>query len=144
MADTLLEIRNLKKSFGAVTATDNVSLAIERGELHSNALKACLRGHLQPLKESGADVLVLGCTHYVFLRELIAAEMGPSCTLVDTGAAVAAQLERQLAMADLLAPSDNAIVLPSVRIFTSGDVAVVGASLRALCGQMGAALIYAP
>ncbi len=64
MADTLLEIRNLKKSFGGVTATDNVSLAIERGELHAiigpngagkTTLIAQLSGDLAP--DSGKVML---------------------------------------------------------------------------------------
>jgi branched-chain amino acid transport system ATP-binding protein len=64
MADTLLEIRNLKKSFGGVTATDNVSLSIERGELHAiigpngagkTTLIAQLSGDLMP--DSGKVML---------------------------------------------------------------------------------------
>lgn len=111
---------------------------IERGDLDSAALKACLAAHLQPLKESGADVLVLGCTHYVFLRHLIQAQMGPECTLVDTGAAVAAQLERQLAAGGALALADSQASRPSVSFFSSGDLQQVRASLLALCPELGA------
>jgi branched-chain amino acid transport system ATP-binding protein len=35
MAEPLLDIRGLYKSFGGVTATDNVSLDIQQGELHA-------------------------------------------------------------------------------------------------------------
>jgi branched-chain amino acid transport system ATP-binding protein len=35
MADTLLDIRNLRKSYGALAVTDDVSLAVETGELHA-------------------------------------------------------------------------------------------------------------
>ena len=35
MTDTLLELKNLNKSFGGVLATDNVSLSIERGDIHA-------------------------------------------------------------------------------------------------------------
>lgn len=45
--------------------------------------------YLTPLKEAGVDTLVLGCTHYPLLREVIGNFMGPQVTLVDSGAAVA-------------------------------------------------------
>ena len=35
MADTLLRIKDLNKSFGGVIATDNVNLEVERGEIHA-------------------------------------------------------------------------------------------------------------
>jgi branched-chain amino acid transport system ATP-binding protein len=35
MADILLDIRNLRKSYGALAVTDDVSLAVETGELHA-------------------------------------------------------------------------------------------------------------
>lgn len=58
--------------------------------------------YLAPLKAEGVDTLVLGCTHYPLLREVIGSFMGPEVALVDSGAAVARQLcdylhENQLA-----------------------------------------------
>lgn len=35
MADPVLELRGLSRSFGALTATDNVSLTLRRGEIHA-------------------------------------------------------------------------------------------------------------
>lgn len=46
--------------------------------------------YLTPLRERGVDVLVLGCTHYPLLREVIANFMGEEVTLIDTGAVCAA------------------------------------------------------
>ncbi|GAA5159522.1 glutamate racemase [Viridibacterium curvum] len=69
---------------------------VERGELDTPATLALLRSYMQPLLDDGADVLVLGCTHYVFLREQVQGIAGPEVRLIDTGAAVAAQLERKL------------------------------------------------
>ncbi len=59
--------------------------------------------YLAPIKAQGVDTLVLGCTHYPLLREVIGAYMGPSVTLVDVGAACARDLAGELAGADLLA-----------------------------------------
>lgn len=71
--------------------------AVERGELDSPALHDLLAAHLAPLLAGGADVLVLGCTHYVFLREQIEAQLGPAVRVIDTGAAVALHVQRKLA-----------------------------------------------
>ena len=42
--------------------------------------------YLAPLKEAGVDTLVLGCTHYPLLQDVIAAQMGPQVRLVNAGA----------------------------------------------------------
>ena len=45
--------------------------------------------YLAGLKEDRVDTLVLGCTHYPLLREVIRGVMGPQVRLVDSGGAVA-------------------------------------------------------
>lgn len=45
--------------------------------------------YLAPVREAGVDTLVLGCTHYPLLAELIGRFMGENVTLVDTGAVCA-------------------------------------------------------
>ena len=62
--------------------------------------------YLRPLKEAGVDTLVLGCTHYPLLREVIAAYMGPGVRLVDSGAEVAHSIGQWLAEHDALAGED--------------------------------------
>ena len=42
------------------------------------------------------DTLVLGCTHYPFLRKAIRKLLGESITLIDTSEAVVRQLKRQM------------------------------------------------
>lgn len=76
---------------------------IETGDLHSDALRALLRGYVEPLLAAGCDTIILGCTHYPFLKPLLAQMLPPSITLIDTGAAVARQLQRLLAEQNLLA-----------------------------------------
>lgn len=75
---------------------------IETGDLGSPALRELLRGYVQPLLQGGCDTLILGCTHYPFLRPLLADMVPASVAIIDTGAAVARQLQRLLAMRDLL------------------------------------------
>jgi len=45
---------------------------------------------------------VLGCTHYPFVKHVIQDMVGDKITLIDTGAAVAKQLKRQLQEKGLL------------------------------------------
>lgn len=76
---------------------------IERGELDADSTKALLQTYVQPLLDAGADTLVLGCTHYPFVRHLIEELVGKDVVLVDTGAAVAKHLKHRLEDADILA-----------------------------------------
>jgi glutamate racemase len=78
---------------------------VERGELEAEATHHLVAGYIQPLLAEGADTIVLGCTHYPFLRPLIEAQLGSGITLIDTGEAVARQVQRRLQEAALLSPS---------------------------------------
>lgn len=63
--------------------------------------------YLQPMKEAGIDTLILGCTHYPLLEEVIGAFMGPDVTLVDAGAAGASAARSLLIERDALAPEGS-------------------------------------
>ena len=76
---------------------------IETGDLHSDALFTLLKGYIEPLLAAGCDTIILGCTHYPFLKPLLSQMLPPSISLIDTGAAVARQLQRLLTEQDLLA-----------------------------------------
>ncbi len=118
----------------AVVAQPGIGLveAVEQGELDTPATLARLRAHLEPLLAAGADTIVLGCTHYVFLRPAIASIVGPGVTIIDTGAAVVRQLERRLHEAGLLAAPEHGAV--STQFWCSGDVAQVGRTIERLWG----------
>jgi glutamate racemase len=108
---------------------------IEFGQLDSPDTTAMLRGFILPLIADGADTLVLGCTHYPLVRpaiDAILAEAGAShVILVDTGDAVARQLQRLLGASSLLAAptSDGAI-----HAFTSASAPRLAAAFKALLG----------
>lgn len=76
--------------------------AVEQGAADTPALRALLDAHLTPLLDAGADVIVLGCTHYVFLRRLVEERVGTGVKVIDTGAAVARQVGRRLAQVNAL------------------------------------------
>ncbi|MEQ1599360.1 MAG: glutamate racemase [Methylotenera sp.] len=78
---------------------------IERGELDATETKALIRQYTAPLLAEGADTIVLGCTHYPFVKQTIQEIVGDKITLIDTGAAVAKQLKNKLEEKGLLSES---------------------------------------
>lgn len=69
---------------------------IEAGQANSEKTLELLAEHLEPIQDAGADTLVLGCTHYPFLRKAIRKLLGDSINLIDTSDAVVRQLKRKL------------------------------------------------
>ncbi len=80
---------------------------IERGELATNNTKDLIHQYCSPLLAEGADTIVLGCTHYPFVRDLILEVVGKDIILVETGLAVASQLKNRLIESDLLCTSQS-------------------------------------
>ena len=91
---------------------------IVAGDLNSPALHTLLQGYIEPLLSAGCDTIILGCTHYPFLKPLLAQMLPPSIILIDTGAAVARQLKRLLGERDLLAIGEP----EPAQFWTSGDL----------------------
>lgn len=69
---------------------------IEHGDPQAPALLALIEQFAAPLRAAGVDTVVLGCTHYPFVREQIQQALGPQVALVDTAEAVARQAARLL------------------------------------------------
>jgi glutamate racemase len=75
---------------------------VEAGNLSGDETRALLERYVLPLLAQQADTLVLGCTHYPFLAPLIREIAGATVTVIDPSAAIARELRRRLASADLL------------------------------------------
>ncbi len=69
---------------------------VESGRHAEPDCEVALRADVQPLLDAQCDVLVLGCTHFPFLTPALSRIVGPSVQLLDTGPAVARQVERVL------------------------------------------------
>ena len=69
---------------------------VENGILEGPQAEETVRKSLQPLLEEGADIIVLGCTHYPFLRPVIEQLAGPQVKVIDPAPAVARQTLRVL------------------------------------------------
>ena len=92
---------------------------IEAGQANSPACLQCLETLLQPVVEQGADYLVLGCTHYPFLKQSIQQLYGDRLNLIDSGLAVARQTARVLIKHGLRAKAEE-IPEISIQCFVSG------------------------
>jgi glutamate racemase len=68
-----------------------------------------LQNLLNPIKESSFDILVLGCTHFPFIKKEIQSVIGPSIALLDSGPAVARQVKRILENNHLLSHGEKAL-----------------------------------
>ena len=70
-------------------------------------IETVAREYLAPLLEWGADTLILGCTHYPLLEEVLSGLCGPGVTLVSAGEESAFELKRLLTAQGLRAPADS-------------------------------------
>jgi glutamate racemase len=77
---------------------------VEAGGADDDATRELLHRYLAPVRVSGADVLVLGCTHYAFLREAIERELGDGVAVIEPSEAVARQVKRVLSDRRLRSP----------------------------------------
>ncbi len=104
---------------------------VELGELDSAKTRALIERYTAPLLARGADTFILGCTHYPFLATLIHEVVGDDIVLVDTGAAVARQLQHRL----LTELPQRASGDSSEQFFSSGDAVQASHIMSALWGK---------
>ena len=73
---------------------------VRRGDV---VIETVAREYLTPLKNAGVDTLILGCTHYPLLTDVIGDVMGPGVELVSAGEESAFELKRMLKARELRA-----------------------------------------
>lgn len=108
---------------------------VESGCLSGPEAESVVAASLAPLLESGADTIVLGCTHYPFLLPVMRKISGPGIRFIDPAPAVARQMVHVMSGDGLLSPEDASLALsraetaeahgrcPDVRLLSSGDPA---------------------
>lgn len=104
---------------------------IEDGHLDDDELRARLAEFAAPLREAGVDTVVLGCTHYPFVRAQIEAALGPGVQLLDSGPAIARQTARVLRERGALEPAGAG----SLHLLTTGDAADVASVAARIWGE---------
>ncbi|MFC5600503.1 glutamate racemase [Deinococcus cellulosilyticus] len=103
---------------------------VEAAQLNTPVTRQVLRQTLDPLMDAGMDHLVLGCTHYLFLRDALFS-LYPHLNLLDSGFAVAKQTRRVLTEKHLLAAHASG----HIEIYTTGDPEEVAPVVQTLWGE---------
>ena len=95
---------------------------IEKSPLPRADIEALLNPVVAGLIQKKADVIVLGCTHYPFVADIISDLAGPGVAVIETGMPVAKQLKSRLESEGLLWCKEPAAdLLDRVRFYTTGD-----------------------
>ena len=92
---------------------------IEAADLASQSTRSLVERYLRPVLDRGADTIVLGCTHYPFVSDLIREIAGAGVTVIDSAVPVARELRRRLQSTGLLAPVSRH---GFVTFFTTGSL----------------------
>jgi glutamate racemase len=109
---------------------------VEAGIIDETVIQDAVRPLIEPLIEEGVDTLVLGCTHYPFLRRAISDVAGSGLTLVDSGEAIA---RRTAAVLDLQNGHASNGIPGGLELLTTGDVETVSMIATRLLGEPVAA-----
>lgn len=92
---------------------------IESGKCNTEEMKMAVRECLIPINQSKADTLILGCTHYGLIEDVIQKEVGQTVQSISEGPIVAEKLEVYLkkhsALEQRIARGGKA------RFYTTGD-----------------------
>jgi glutamate racemase len=113
---------------------------IENHPMDERAIKLLMAPRIADLLKAGADVLVLGCTHYPFVSQWIQDLAGPTVQVIDTGLPVAKQVKARLEEAKLLnqapvaAQPERRFNADQVSFLTTGSVPRLKSQLKYLLG----------
>jgi glutamate racemase len=69
---------------------------VEEGWTSGKVVAEVAKTYLKPLKDNRVDTLILGCTHYPVLKNIIKEVMGPGVTLIDSAKQVAIEVKNIL------------------------------------------------
>ena len=100
---------------------------VESGQYKSPIAKKVVAETLLPLKGTGIDTLILGCTHYPLLEEIIQNTAGPRVKVISSGDETAREVSAILDYKHLLRQSDSK---PEHRFYTTGSSSIFGEIAR--------------
>lgn len=107
-----------------------LAAAIENGTLSAQRLRALLTPICEPARRADVDVVVLGCTHYAFVTELLSEQFGPGVAVVDTADAVASRAASQWT-------EGRSADVQIVEVFSTGATQTMSALLSVCNGLEG-------
>jgi len=105
---------------------------VERGITSGPEARAQVEPRVRALLARRADAIVLGCTHFHFLRSTVEAIAGEGVSVIDPGIPVAVELARRLKAAGLARDGTPGA---DVRLWTSGDLGDMARLVTALLGE---------
>ena len=76
---------------------------VEAAAMTAASTRSLVEQYLRPMLDKGADTIVLGCTHYPFVADVIRDVAGREVTIIDSAAPVARELRRRLQVDSVLA-----------------------------------------
>jgi glutamate racemase len=112
---------------------------IEAGKTDTQEMEDLLVSILEPFMISGIDYLVLGCSHYPYIKKNLQNLLPNSVTIIDSGAAVARQTLAVLQERNLLNTSSEPA---SHVLYTNGDPNILSSFVKDIPGQAVAYLEF--
>ena len=80
---------------------------VEDGQVRGERILSVLHGMLDEHLKNKTDAIVLGCTHYPLIRDIIADIMGPDVTLIDPGEETIKSVRNYMAENDMLCNNEG-------------------------------------
>jgi glutamate racemase len=105
---------------------------VETGRVDGPEVRLVLEDRVRRQVADGVDVIVLGCTHYPFVSEVIRELAGDAVRIVDSGNAVARRAREVLMQSGLL---NGLAAAPTLRLHTSGAPAEVLPIVERMLGE---------
>lgn len=103
---------------------------IEEGKTDTNEVLGELQRLFDPLKETPYDIVVLGCTHFPFIRKAIRMVVKPTVEILDSSEAIARQVERILRQNNTLAQNDG-----QQKFLTTGEENIIAGVYKQLVNK---------
>jgi len=100
---------------------------VEDGKLDGSEVESAIREYTDDMIHEGVDTIILGCTHYTFLKPALIKALPAHIKYIDTGRAVAKRVEKFKPT-----PSSN----PRIHIFTTGELDQLNRLLPRLCPEL--------
>lgn len=109
---------------------------VEEGFIDHPSTTLIVKHYLQRLSISLVDTIILGCTHYPLLRNVIKQQVGDMVAIIDSASACVAEVEEQLKKHDLLASEKLAdhvyFVSDDSETFNSLGSAILGEAISSI------------
>ena len=80
---------------------------VEEGWIEDEITRMTIRKYLEPLLNHNIDAIILGCTHYPVLKEVISQEIGDQIKLIDSGKETAKKVKSILLEMNLKREADS-------------------------------------